>query len=332
MKGINEIKKAKVYSDLFSDNEAKAKKEYREYCKLYHPDANDSKEAAEVFEIITEIYNNKHRNTISSATVQEEFTFKDRKTGKGFTISNPVIIKTGISIIYHTATKIVITYHKSYEKFFNNYIKQVEDLKYKDDNMRKEFKRYFPRVLKHFETKDDMLCILLDKTNEVLSLSKIVKSYEKIGEKFPERQAAWILNRLFNITCYMYFSNKVSNGLSLDNLWVSPEMHSVLLLGGWEYTTKDKESMLGCPKDIYNLLPIKIKDSKKSDILTDLESIKHIGRILFKGHDKLEHINKYLKSGVKHDNPFDEWNEYKTAIKEQFGKREFVVWENVPYN
>lgn len=332
MKTQQEIRKARVYTDLFSENESESKRQYREYCKLYHPDSNDSSEASELFAIINEIYNTRRRSSVVRATVEEDITFKDIKTDKGFVISNPVIFKTGISMIYHTATKVVMVYHKSYEKFFNNYLKVVSGLKYADSNMEKEFKRYFPSVLKHFETDNDNMLILLDKTSEVLNLGKIVNSYESMGKLFPEKQAAWIMNRLYNIACYLNYNGLVSNGLTLENLWVSPEMHSVLLLGGWEYTTKIGDSMIGCPKEVFNILPIKVKDSKKSSTITDLESIKAIGRKLFKGHNDLTHINKFINYGINNDNPFDEWDEYGKAVKEQFGKREFIVWDNVPYN
>lgn len=331
MKSIEIIKRATKYSDIFNNDEKVAKHEYREYCKLYHPDTNNSREAQEVFSIITRLYNNKHCNNVRG-TVDEDIEFINIKTNKGFVLSNPVIIKTGISMIYHTATKIAIIYHKSYKDFFDNYIKNIKNLQYKDVNMQSEFKRYFPTILNTFEMKDDMLCILLDKTPDVLNLGKIVEAYKKQGELFPEKHAAWILNRLYNIVCYINYYNKAFNGLNLENIWISPEMHSVLILGGWEYTVKQGEKMIGCPKDVYKILPLKIKDTKQSNITTDLECIKEIGRILYKGHTNLEHINKFLNSGIKEGNPTTEWNEYGKAIDKQFGKRKFIIWDNVPYN
>ena len=330
IKTRKEILSAKKYSDVFNENADIAKKEFREYCKLYHPDSDSSKEAAELFCIIQELYNNKHRVSVSNSTVNDTVTFKDKKTGKGFSLSNPIIFNNGIAMIYHTATKVAMVYDKTYKKFFDNYIENVSKLKYEDSNMEKEFKRYFPKVLKHFETEDKQLCILLDKTPEVLSLGKIVRAYESKGEKFPERHAAWILNRLYNIECYLNFYHKVSNGLSIDNLWVSPEMHTILLFSGWEYTTDIDDTMIGCTKDVYKILPIKVKDTKRSQTITDLESIKSIGRILFKGHKDLEYINNFLNSGTS-DDVFKEWELYRGAIKKQFGKSEFIIWEDVPY-
>ena len=331
MKGTDEILKARKYSDLFDKDEAKAKKQYREYCKLYHPDSNNSEEAAKIFDIINKLYNKTYIKANGHEVTEEIITFKNKVTGKGFQLTNPVTFNNGLAIVYHTATKIAILYDKTYEKLYKNYIKQVESLKYADTNMEKEFKRYFPKILTHFETEDNKYCILLDKTKEVLNLGIIVREYSKKGEKFPERQAAWILNRLYNIACYMSFNKKVFNGFTLDNLWVSPEMHTILPLTGFEYTTDKGDAMMGCPRDVYKILPIKIKDTKRSDIVTDLESIKNIGRLLYKDNKELKAIHKFLNEGVNSSEPLEEWDLYGKAINEEFGKRTFVTWENVPY-
>lgn len=330
IKTNKELLNAKKYSDVFSSDTEVAKRELREYCKLYHPDVNDSKEASDIFCIVQELYSHGTRSTFTHGSVVEEITFRDKVTKKGFCLSNPVIFNNGIAKVYHTATKVALVYDKTYKKFYENYINNIGWLKYADAKMRNEFERYFPKIVKNFETEDGSFCILLDKTNEVVSLGKIVNAYDKAGEQFPAKQAAWILNRLYNIECYLEFYDKVCNGLSLDNIWVSPELHTVLLFSGWEYTTKKQEDMIGCPKDVYKILPIKTKDTKKSDTTTDLESIKQIGRKLFKGQKDLEYVNNFLNCGTSGD-VFKDWDAYRTAIKKQFGKREFIVWENIPY-
>lgn len=330
IKTDKEILKATKYEDLFSTDEDIAKKQLREYCKLYHPDVNESKEAEDIFCIIQQLYNKKTRSNFTSSTVVEDVIFKNKVTGKGFCLTNPIMFNNGIARVYHTATKVALIYDKTYKKFYDSYIKNVKDLKYADANMQKEFERYFPKIINNFETEDGEFCILLDKTSDVISLGKIFTAYEKAGKQFPEKQAAWILNRLYNIECYLNFYNKVFNGFTLDNIWVSPDMHTVLMFSGWEYNTKTDANMIGCPKDVYKILPIKVKDNKKSNIVTDLESIKSIGRKLFKSKSSLNYIDEFLRSGTS-DDVFKEWDAYRNAIKSQFGKRAFIIWEDVPY-
>ena len=335
MRTYNEIMSASSYSDLFSSDENEAKKEFHSYCKVYHPDVDNSEKALKAFEKIRQLYRLRTCSTTVNSSVHEEVIFRDIRTNKGFSLNNPVILNVcpgGIKI-YHTATKVALIFEKEYSKLYENYIKQVDNLSYKDDKMEKEFKRYFPKVLKHFELADSngKHCILLEKTSEVLNLGKIVTSYKARGEKFPKEQAAWIMNRLFNLSCYFEFMGKAFNGFSLENIWVSPEMHTVLLLEGFEYTKEINEKMLGCPVSVFKTLPIKVKDNKLSSTLTDLESIKSIGRELFAGHDALVNIQKYIKAGTDSNSTFDEWDAYGKAVYADFGKREFIIWENVPY-
>lgn len=319
-----EIKKATRYKDIFSNNKDIAKKEYREYCKLYHPDSNNSDLARELFDKISKIYN--------EGTTEIEVKFINKSTGKGFILTNPVIIQNGIGTVYHTDTKVAITMHKTYEKFFKNYINNVKQLKYKDKEMEKEFKRYFPDIVNSFLMEDDNYCILLNKTKEVLNLGKILDSYKAKGELFPEKQAAWILNRLYNLSCYMQYNGWVFNGFDINNVWVSPEYHAVLLLDGWQYKSDIGDGLFGCPKDVYKVMPIKIKTGKTSETGTDIESIRAIGRKLFAGHKGLKYINKFLDSAVNKYDSWEDWNLYQEALTAEFGDRKFIVWDNVPYN
>lgn len=331
IKQASEIRKAKKYSDLFSSDKAIAKKEFREYCKLYHPDVSDTAESHELMGIIMEIYNGHQLDSVNSSTTKERFRFTNKATGKGFELQNPFIFSNGICMVYHTATKVALVYDKSYEKFYKNYLSNVSKLTYPDDKMRKEFERYFPKIVTHFETTTGKYCILLDKTSEVINLGVVVDSYKRKGEQVPDRQAAWMINRLYNMMCYMHFSKKVFNGLSLYNIWVSPEMHTLLLFTGWEYTMPKGVDMIGCPKEVYSMLPVKIKDTHESSTETDLECIKYIGRMLFKG-SSAENIKKFMNAGTDNLEPLEVWREYEKALKADYGKRTFVIWDDVPYN
>lgn len=324
-----EILKSKVYSDIFSKDKAEAKKQFRTYMKMYHPDVNSEPIAVRVYRRIQDLYN-VNDVTHASASVEDTKIFKDKKTKKGFEITNPVIINNGTCMVYHTATKVVLEYKKEFKKFYDKYISNVKLIRYADDKMREQFESCFPRVIKHFESEDGNFIILLDKTPEVLNLGVIAASYARAGKKFPSRHAAWILNRLYNMATYMQFNDKVFNGFSLSNIWVSPEYHTALLLNGWEYSTKIGEQMIGCPKEVYNILPVKVKDSHKSLTLTDLESIKTIGRALF-NDGEAKATEAFLDEGTDDVDTITDWNNYGKAIKSDFGKRQFVVWEDVPY-
>lgn len=328
---LDAILKVTCYSDIFSSDEKEAKKQFRKYCRLYHPDnGSTDPKVAQAYEIVQKYYH-LISGSHCTASVNDSYVFRDKKTNKGFEINNPVIIDNGTCMIYHTATKIVLRYTKEFEKFYDKYVANVKLIRYDNDKIRNEFEITFPKMGKHFETTEGDFIILLDKTSEVLNLGLIVASYEKMGTPFPEKHAAWIMNRLFNHAMYMSFCNKVFNGFSLTDLWVSPEFHTVLLLNGWEYSTNVGDKMIGCPKEVYKVLPVKARDTHKSVTETDLESIKAIGRTLFKDSSATA-VKEYFDSGLESSDVLEEWNSYGKAVKSDFGKRAFVVWDNVPYN
>lgn len=333
IKTKQEILKAKTRADLFSSDEALMKKEFKEYCKLYHPDVDESDEAKKLFDIIMTIYNGEMvRASNTGKGNNQVYRFTNKDTNKGFELKNPVIFNNGICLVYHTMTKVAMTYDKSYEKFYNSYLRNVKNIKYPATGLRKEFERFFPKVVTNFESVTGKLCILLDKTAEVKSFGLIVKSYENRNTPFPERHAAWIMNRLYNLMVFMHFTGKVFNGISLDNLWVSPERHTILLFSGWEYTTGIGDSMIGCPKEVYNVLPIAVRDSHESCTMTDLESVKQIGRRLFKGSNA-SNILEFLNEGTSADDePLDTWKNYEKAMLADYGKRKFIIWDSVPYD
>lgn len=338
IKDAKDIQKARKWGDLFSEDKGLAKKEFREYCKLYHPDVNPSNDAQTLMGIIMEIYSTGGLGTNIGAGTgtgtkskgRQVFRFTNKVTNKGFELINPVIFSNGICMVYHTATKAAFVYDKSYEKFYKNYIRNVEGLTYIDDKLRNEFSRYFPKIITHFETVTNKYCILLEKTSEVINLGVVYDSYKRRGEMVPYVHAVWMVNRLYNMLCYFKFTNKVFNGLSIYNIWVSPEMHTLLLFSGWEYMRNNGDDMIGCPKDVYSMLPVRIKDTHESSIETDLECVKCLGRKLFEGSLN-RHIVEFMDEGTSELDPLSVWGEYGKAVKADYGKRKFVVWEDVPY-
>lgn len=331
------ILKAKSYQDIFSNDKNIAKKQFREYCKLYHPDVGKSRNAKEVFAKLVALYNSTGRKPNPSAE-NNTVKFQDASTKKGFEFHNPVVFANGACTVYHIGTKIALSFPEDKKGFAERYLQAVASISYANSEIEKEFKILFPAINRHFVEENGNTVILLNKTNEVKNLEIILNAYKANGRKFPKEHAAWILNRLYNIATYMSFHGYAFNGFTLANMWVSPEYHTVLPLGGWEYQEKLGNKMAGCPREVYNVLPIYIKDSHLSDTGTDLESIKEIGRKLFEGSDAT-HVLAFLDEGISKGDGKDadgsrvlgEWRLYGEAVKKDFGKRKFVVWEDVPY-
>ena len=84
LKSVKDILNCKKYSELFSADSK---------------EANDSEEAAKVFAHINEIYSTGMSTTSGTYNGKEEVTFKDKETGKGFTLTNAHKFATSTCIV-----------------------------------------------------------------------------------------------------------------------------------------------------------------------------------------------------------------------------------------
>ena len=176
-----------------------------------------------------------------------------------------------------------------------------------------------PHIKYQFETHDGRYCLIVDKTPDVFLLSDILAYYK---ETIPDRHAAWIISRLCNLCCYFNYLDIAHNGLTLQTCFISPALHTILPLGGWWYTAKEGEKMLGVPKDIYDVMPVKAKSDKISCARTDLEALKLIGRQIVDKKEAPKPMLEFLNSGST--DAIQEFGKWSLALDDSYGKRRFV--------
>ena len=137
---------------------------------------------------------------------------------------------------------------------------------------------------------------------------------------------------MHNICCFLKYNNIVHNGININNCFISPEHHAILLLGGWWYATKAEDKMIGTTKEIFDIMPILSKNNKKSSAITDLESIKLLGRTLngynnprtfMKETDIPKPIAEFLIGGSGAD-AYKEFQTWDTVLDKGYGVRKFI--------
>ena len=95
----SEILNTCSFEELFSKNDKEAKSIFREYCKIYHPDADDSAIASKVFNHIMLIYNSKGSNYVSNGSKVTSIVFRNKVTHKGFELHNPLEHSTELCLL-----------------------------------------------------------------------------------------------------------------------------------------------------------------------------------------------------------------------------------------
>lgn len=319
-----QINTAKKCGDIFTNDMVEAKKEYHEYCKRYHPD-NGSINDYFIFEIIQQLWEDAQKLfQMNSWEVTGQIRIV-KEDGHGFELNYKEERAFEFGKVYISAKKIAYVYEKKYEDFYYRYLHSMRKIRFADDKMKKEMERFLPKVVTSLKTAEGEFCILLDKTSDVYCLASIAEQYQKKNKSIPERQVAWMLNRLFNFNCYLNWLGFAHNGLTLEHIYVSPDWHSLFFYGGWEYMTRHSEKMIGCPSEVYSILPFVTKDNKKTVIGTDLYSTKAIGKMLL-GLGASTLFKEYLKKTPKKD-PIEEWNSYQDVLRVVYGESKFVTWD-----
>lgn len=123
--------------DIFPNDVTQAKNIYRDLCKKYHPDTFADDRANDIISALTKLYNNAIK-AIETGT-WEKSNFIAIKTTKGTTLN--------INYLYHRVFELgeyyVCNQHIIYifdfnkKKYYNNYIKQINKISYKDKKMEK---------------------------------------------------------------------------------------------------------------------------------------------------------------------------------------------------
>ena len=318
--------------DLFPYGEDNVKAKYKELVKEWHPDINNNPDALNVFTKITELYDRALELLEKREWEKTNYLLISKNTGKKITLNYDTYFDFELGTCYVTKTKIVYILGNDKEKYYNNAIRRINSLRYKDNKMKDDLSRFFPKIYQTFKTANGEYVIVFDKSEDVYPLKNV---FEYFGERIDDRHVAWIISRLCNLTCYLKFNGLVHNGININNCFVSPKDHSILLIGGWWYTTEEAESMIGTTKDIFSIMSVSSKGSKKSSSLTDLESVKLLGRQLLGETNcrKLSLDSSIPKPfinfliGGSGNNPYEEFIKWDKALEDSYGKRKFINME-----
>ena len=316
---INQILKAKKCGDLFSNDANKAKEEYRILAKKYHPDINPNAELA--FKIITELYQRAEKLFESSDWEISNRIIIINPNGQGINSGYLSEKYFEMGRFYICKTAIIYLFTSTYEKYYNNSIKMIRNINFKDDKIRNQFESYMPKILNSFKTDKDEYCLVISKTSDVFLLEDICKYY---NYDIPDRHIAWIISRLSSLSCLFQNMGIVHNGLTLDNCFISPKYHSIIPLGGWWYTTDIQDKMLGVKTETYQIMSVIAKGNKLSETFTDLESTKFIGRKCINDISKLpKPFKEWLEKGSC-DSAFKEFKNWNDVLNKSYGKRKFI--------
>lgn len=316
MLSVSDIIKIESPKELFgSEDEVEVKAEYKRLIKKYHPDVYAHKEIANKVSI--------HINNLYLQFQSSKVDLSNNKISIKLVDDSTLVIKAlarfdfelGETII--AANSIFYLIEKKHKALYENYKASVSSLEYMTSKMKEEFSGLMPKIEKELESESHYI-LIVSKPQDVYPLSYVVKA---LGGKLEHKHIAWVMSRLHNILCFFWFNNLTHNAISMDNLFISPSMHTVLPLGGWWYAKEKGDTLKYLPKSSFEVLTQEMKDKKQANYSLDFYAMQRLCRQLagdVTGSSLL--MNKEIPT------PFKEWM-ISALYKHPHGN--FVHWENV---
>ena len=314
---------------LFTDKSS-AKKEYYELSKVWHPDKNPSVDP-KVFAQISLLYTIAEKKIGEDAWEVIGSTIIETLDRKKYKIRYHSHKTFELGEIYICDTVMVYLIDKTNKDLVDRCKYIINGFRFADDKMKAEINRFLPHISTISETENHFF-IAFNKTKDVISLRDI---FDHLGGKIPAVHVAWILSRLYNLSCYMKFTGVSNNAINMDTFLISPSLHSGILIGGWWYASKIGEKLIAVPSHTLNNIPKKLISDKVGSSKIDSELIKSLGREMLGDITGAKLLNdpeipKPLFNWLQSPGSDDPFSDYRTWMEKilinSFGKRKFVEW------
>lgn len=316
---------------LFSGALEIAKSEYHTLCRRWHPDYNRDEDATAVFQHVNNLYQTAQRliemNCWRGAGVLE---LPVAGSGATSVFRRILYFKRAdfeLGEMYIGETEIAFAVERQYADLFENARRRIASFQFANLAMQKEVRRNLPDNPEYFAT-DERLIMLLPKAPDVILLDDLL---EHLGGAIDARHVAWIGSSLQNLACYFDYAGIVHHDISPQTVFVSPENHSVMLLGGWWYANFAGGRIFALPNRTINVAPADVMRKKRADARVDLELIRQTGRELLgengsapiKTNEKIPAAMARWFNGATSGSAVADYKLWKNALEMDFGKPRF---------
>lgn len=304
---------------LFHSDFNDAKRKYHDLAKHWHPDRpnGDSK----VFAHISALYD-KALNLIEKGLWDgKAIVTLNLKSGVGYEVSYIARKDFELGQCYIGTNHVTYRIGKDHLDLICNVTSAFKAYTFKSDKIRKEVTRYLPMEAKTYTLDSGEVLLAVPKPQEMLRLRDVLNHF---SGSLDVRHVAWILNTLFNLTCYLSHTKLVHNDISLDTYFIDPKQHSGALLGGWWYTCPLGSQIKKLPKRTFDLLPWRVRTDKKAVAAIDLELVRAVGREMLPASADAA-VSSWLKDVNLKATAVETYRSWGDMLKKVYGPRNFIA-------
>lgn len=316
---------------LFSGVLEIARSEYHTLCRRWHPDYNRDANATTVFQHVNNLYQTAQQlietNSWRGAGVLELPLAGSGAASAAKRIRYFKKADFELGEMYIGETQIAFAVRRDYADLFENARRKIANFQFANLSMQKEMRCNLPDNPEYFATAERLI-MLLPKAPDMVLLADLL---EHLGGAIDARHVAWIGSGLQNLACYFDYAGIVHQDISPQTVFISPENHSVALLGGWWYANFAGERIFALPKRTINVAPADVLRNKRADARVDLELTRQTGRELLgengsapiKTSGKIPAAMARWFNGATSGSAVADYQLWKNVLEMDFGKPRF---------
>jgi len=331
---------ALVPEEIFSGPDA-VEQEYKKFAKRFHPDLKTDESNSEVFKNLNILHvRAKEKIKIGKWEVPGQLDLVSSE-GKKFRIHYIKDFVNGIATGYIGKTIVAYVFDHQYADLADATVKTVTNFTFPSDKIKTGMVHYLPVLKKHFKTIDGKTVLIYSKNENQLRLKDVL---DYCGGKLDPKHVAWIMSRLCNFACWLEKCNRMGithNDLSMENIFISPELHTITVIGGWQHSVPSGTRMSRVQTGrTMAVMPLSVKNSKMSDIKTDLVLIRLLGLELLGDSTGMTLINDAaipipFKSWLREipiGDAVKDYKRYESILELSFGPRKFVKMSGINHD
>lgn len=316
---------------LLPGGAASVKAEFRRLANIWHPDHSSDPKAADVFAHLTVLkaaaLRASCRGKPDRASLQErEYRTPD---GKAYRFRYASLRQGPLGDVLAGRTHAVYEFGAGFEDIAAAEKARVDGFRFADAAMRNEMERFLPRQASLLDLGGGRrACVLPKAENSVLLADLIAHS----GGRIDPVHVAWIVSGILNVGCYLHWSQASHGAIGMETVLVSPETHSVCLLGGWGFATAYGQRPAALPEKTTSTVPRLALRGETADARVDLHLVRATaqealgcpggGGLALDGRVP-DAMRQWLVLPPE-ENAWKDYSSWNDCLERSFGKRRFV--------
>lgn len=315
---------------LFQGTAEEVRRAFRRLAALWHPDVCKDPRATEVFAHLVRMRDAALGPSRPAPSVTRTLRTRDGRS-LGLSPLSTLPLDTGELLIGRRSLTWV--YRADMADLAEAGAAAIAGFRFADERMRKQMTPFLPTLDRRIPLADGGEALVMARHAGEVLLADLLR----VRGAAPPEHAAWIGSGLLNIACWLGWAGLVHGAIAPETVLISPETHTVRLMGGWGFATKVGDRPTALPGRTLALAPRLSVKGEVVDARLDLELIRRTlrellgdptGGSLLRGGAP-EPIGRWLVMPPDREATKD-YGAWLAVLERVWGKRRFVRWDLTP--